>query len=32
VATVSQPIRRLSPEQQRAWESIVRRVQQTTTS
>ena len=36
VATVSQPIRRLSPEQQRDWESIVRSVnrtvEQTTTS
>jgi hypothetical protein len=32
VATVSRPIRRLSAKQVRDWESIVRRVQQATTS
>ena len=35
VATVSQPVRQLTPEQVRAWESIVRSVaqrQQSTTS
>ncbi len=32
IATVSRPIRRLSAKQVRDWESIVRRVQQATTS